>query len=109
MEFFSSDSENNCLISYVIDPKNSNNNTIEIIKLKIIKYYIKLLYNFFPYIKMPRDSLVKYYQKIKKGFKTNFVKSIKIFIKKKKTRNDNMVVKDIKICLKAKNKELFEY
>ena len=44
---FSSDSENNCLISYVIDPKNSNNNTIEVIKLKIIKYYIKLLYNFF--------------------------------------------------------------
>ena len=58
-------------------------------------------------MKMSRDSLVKYYRKTKKGFKTNFVKSI--FMKKKKTRNDNMVVKDIKICRKAKNKELFEY
>ena len=44
---FSSDSENNCLISYVIHPTNNSNNTIKIIKLKIIKYYIKLLYNFF--------------------------------------------------------------
>ena len=60
-------------------------------------------------MKMSRDSLVKYYRKTKKGFKTNFVKSIKNFMKKKKTRHDNMVVKDIKICRKAKNKELFEY
>ena len=44
---FSSDSENNCLICYVIHPTNNSNNTIKIIKLKIIKYYIKLLYNFF--------------------------------------------------------------
>ena len=40
----------------------------------------------------------------KKGFKRGFVKAIKIFLKKKKTKNINIVINGKKIFEKMKNK-----
>ena len=45
-----------------------------------------------------------YYQINKKGFKNGLVKGIKIFLKKRKTKSENMVANVIKIPLKIKNK-----
>ena len=43
---------------------------------------------------MTRQASAKYYKKIK----------IKIFLKKRKTKRENMVMKDVKISQKMKNK-----
>ena len=50
----------------------------------------------------------KYYQVniIKKMKKKKFVKNIKIFLKKKKKKSDNMAMNDTKISQKMKNKSL---
>ena len=59
---------------------------------------------FFSYIKVSKDSSDKHNQnnKKKKCFK-KLVKSIKIFLKKKRTKSKNMVEDDIKIFLSMKN------
>lgn len=41
---------------------------------------------------------------MKKGFKEKFMKGIKIFMKKRKTKCDNTVVNDIYVSKKMKNK-----
>ena len=51
---------------------------------------------------MSKDSLAKYYQNIKE----RLVKDIKVFLKKKKKKSNNMVVNDTKIYQKMKNKSL---
>ena len=53
---------------------------------------------------MPKDSSAKYYQK--NCYKKNLVKDIKIFLKKKKRKRNNMVVSNTKICQKIINKSL---
>ena len=60
---------------------------------------------------MSKDSLVRFDKKKKnkeKFKKKSLVKDIKIFLKKKKTENDNMVENDIKISQKLK-KRLLDY
>ena len=42
-------------------------------------------------------------KKPKKGFKKSLLKSIKIVLKKKKTKNQNIVVSNIRIYQKMKN------
>ena len=61
---------------------------------------------FFTYIKIPKESSARYYQNIKERLqkKKNFVKDIKVFLRKKK--RGNMVVNDSKIHKKIKNKSL---
>ena len=64
---------------------------------------------------MSKISSAKYYHKKRKDFKKNqdlsfvFVKSIKIFLKKRKTKSDSMVANDIKISQKMKKQRLVEY
>ena len=54
---------------------------------------------------MSKDSSVKYYQKkTKKGFKKKLGKGIKIFLKKERRKNKNMVINDIKIFLMMTSK-----
>ena len=48
---------------------------------------------------MSKDSSIKYYQDTKKVYKKELVKDIRIFLKKKKKR-DNKPVKDTKIYQK---------
>ena len=56
---------------------------------------------------MSKNLSAKYYQKNKERLqKTKLVKDIKIFLKKKKTKSDNMVVNVTKISQKMKNKSL---
>ena len=45
-----------------------------------------------------------YYRKTKKNFKNKFAKGIKIFLKKKKIKNENIIVSIIGISLKMKTK-----
>ena len=47
-------------------------------------------------MKISKNSSSKY-QKTKKDFKAKFVKGIKIFLKKRETRSNNTVEKNIKI------------
>ena len=47
----------------------------------------------------------EYYQKTKESFRKKHVKGTKIFLKKKKTKNTNMLEKDIKVLLKKKKKK----
>ena len=51
---------------------------------------------FFAYIKMSKEPSAKYYQINKERLQEKLVKDIKVFLKKKKKRSDNMVVKDTK-------------
>ena len=54
---------------------------------------------------MARQASAKYYQKKqRKDSKKSLVKGIKIFLKKEKTKRENMVVGTIKISQKMKNK-----
>ena len=56
---------------------------------------------------MSKDSLVKYYTKNKKekqSFQRKLVKVMKIFLTKKKQKNDNMLANYIKISQKVKSK-----
>ena len=66
---------------------------------------ICLFFFFFKYLKMSKYISAKYYQK-NKDYKKNFVKNIKVFLKKKKKSN-NMVVNITKISYRMKNKSLF--
>ena len=52
---------------------------------------------------MPKNLSAKYYQENKKDYK---IKACKIFLNKKKKKNDNMVLNSIKICQKLKSKIL---
>ena len=54
---------------------------------------------------MPEALCASFYQKTKKRLKKNPMKGIKILMKKKKTENENMVVNDIRISRKLKNKD----
>ena len=60
---------------------------------------------FFACIKMSKDSSAKY-QNNKEILQKNLVKDIKVFLKKKKKTNGNMVVNDTKIYQMMKNKSL---
>ena len=51
-------------------------------------------------MEMSKDSSTKYKKKNKE--KRNFVKDIKIILKKRKTKSENMVVINIKISQKTK-------
>ena len=53
---------------------------------------------------MSKDSSARYHQKNKEKILTFLVKGMKILLKKKKTKSENMFVKDIKISQKLKNK-----
>ena len=55
---------------------------------------------------MSKNSSAKYYQNNKERLQKNLVKDIKVFLKKKKKKSDNMVVNDTKIYKKMKNKSL---
>ena len=59
---------------------------------------------FFTYIKMSKNSSAKYYQDNKERLQKKLVKDIKVFLKKKKKKSDNMVLKDTKNSQKMKNK-----
>ena len=54
-------------------------------------------------LKMPKDSSVKHYVK-KERLQKKAKKGTKIFLKRKKTKNENMVANDIKIFLNMKKK-----
>ena len=53
---------------------------------------------------MSRVASARYYTKAMKKFKENFKKDIEIFLKKKKSKSENMVVNNIRISQKMKNK-----
>ena len=48
------------------------------------------------YIKMSKGSSAKHYQNNKNILQKKLVKDIKVFLKKKKTKSDNMIVNDTK-------------
>ena len=49
--------------------------------------------------------LTEYYQKTKKSFQKKLLKGNKLFLKKKKTKDANMLLSNIDIFLKKKKKE----
>ena len=51
---------------------------------------------------MSKNDQLNIIKKIKVGYKKNLLKDIKIFLKKKKKKSDNMVVNVTKIYLKMK-------
>ena len=53
---------------------------------------------------MSKDSSANYYQDNKERLQKKLLKDIKVFLKKKKKKNDNMVVGNIKIYQKTENK-----
>ena len=53
---------------------------------------------------MVSNPSARYYQKIKKPFQKNLVKNIKLFLKKKNKKSDNLVVEDTKTFLNMKKK-----
>ena len=55
---------------------------------------------------MSKDSSAKYYQNNKERLQKELIKDIKVFLKKKKIKSDNMVVNDTKIYQKMKSKSL---
>ena len=54
--------------------------------------------------KMSKNLSAKYYQENKERQQKKLVKTIKIFLEKKKKKSDNMVVNVTKISQKMKNK-----
>ena len=52
---------------------------------------------------MPKNLSAKYYQENKERLQKKLVKDIKIFLKKKKKKNENMVVSITKISQKKKD------
>ena len=60
---------------------------------------------FFIDMTMTKDLSAKY-QKIKKDYKKQLTKDVKIFLKNKKKKSGNMVVNVTKISQKMKNKSL---
>ena len=79
------------------------------------KFFYELLkYIFFVYIKIPKTLSAKYYQENRKTLQKKLVKDIKIFLKKKRKKNSNMVVNITKVFQKVKNnrwnlKKTFEF
>ena len=55
---------------------------------------------------MCKKLLAKYYQENKERLQKKLVKDIKIFLRKKKKKSNNMVVNVTKISQKMKNKSL---
>ena len=55
---------------------------------------------------MSKNLSAKYYQENKERLQKKLVKDIKIFLKKKKKKSDNMVVNVTNISQKMKNKSL---
>ena len=55
---------------------------------------------------MCKKLLAKYYQENKERLQKKLVKDIKIFLRKKKKKSNNMVVNVTKISQKMKNKTL---
>ena len=53
-----------------------------------------------------RNNTIKIKERLKKK---KLVKGIKVFLKKSKTKTDNMVANNIKIPQKIKKQKLFEY
>ena len=53
---------------------------------------------------MSKDSSANYYQDNKERLQKKLLKDIKVFLKKKKKKNDNMVVGNTKIYQKTENK-----
>ena len=53
---------------------------------------------------MPKDSVLHVIKKTRKRFLKSLVKDIKMFLKKEKTKKENMVANDIKISQKMKSK-----
>ena len=63
-----------------------------------------IIFFFHMYIKMSKNLPTKYYQE-NKG-KKKFVKDMKIFLRKKKKKSNNMVVNVAKVSPKSKNNSL---
>ena len=55
---------------------------------------------------MAKDSSAKYYLNNKEKLRKKLLEDIKVFLKGKKKKSDNMVVNDMKIYQKMKNKSL---
>ena len=55
---------------------------------------------------MSKNLSAKYYQENKEIIQKNLVKDIKIFLRKKKKKSNNMIVNVTKISQKIKNKSL---
>ena len=55
---------------------------------------------------MSKDSSAKYYQNSKDRLEKKLMKNIKVFLKKKKKKSNNMVMSDMKIYQKKRNKSL---
>ena len=59
---------------------------------------------------MSKDSSTKYHQDNKERLQKKLIKNIKVFLKKKKEKNDNTVVKDLPENLRGnKNQKLVEH
>ena len=67
-------------------------------------------YTFFSWVSINMSRIKRYQQniikKIKKDYKKKLLKNIKIYLKKKKKKSDNMVVSITKIFQKMKHKSL---
>ena len=63
-------------------------------------------YIFFAYIKVVMFLQLVIMNIIKKSYKRKPVKKNKVFLKEKHKKGNNMVVNDIKICQKIKNRDL---
>ena len=74
--------------------------------IKSLKYIFNINFftNFFSSIKISKNSSAKYYQKTKIRLRKMIVKGIKIFLRKRITKIDDMVVNNIKISQKMKSK-----
>ena len=81
----------------------ANHNKIDLQHFHFIK---KFLYKFVYIYKMSKNSSAKCYQNNKERPQKKVLKDIKVFLKKEKGKNENMVVNDTKIYLKMKNKSL---
>ena len=85
---------------------------VKLIFRSINKTNKTFLYKFFSYIYVNVDTILSKNQKendnkknkTKKGFEKRLMKGIKIFLRKKKSKSENMVVNNIEIFLKQKKK-----
>ena len=69
-------------------------------------FFINFFIIFFIYIKLFKILSAKYDQENKERLQKNLVKDIRIFLKKKKDKNNSMVVNVTKISQKTKSKIL---
>ena len=56
---------------------------------------------------MPKDSSAKYYQNNKERLQKKLVKDVKVFLKMKKKKSNNMVVSNTKVYQKMKIDEVY--